>query len=71
LFQENRLAIPSISFRDDSHFVYVGVEVSTASNLPAYMEQHLDFNSRCSSIHFFILGEFNDWSLDRAVEAFY
>ena len=24
-------------------FVYVGVEVSTASNLPAYMEQHLNF----------------------------
>ena len=46
-------------------FVYVGVEVSTASNLPEFMKQKLGTDeSAVAPFCFFILGKFNDWSLD-------
>jgi hypothetical protein len=69
LFQENRLAIPQLVLGMIAILYMLVLRFLPASNLPAYMEQHLDFNSRCSP-HIFALGEFNDWSLDRAVEAF-
>jgi FHS family L-fucose permease-like MFS transporter len=63
--KKSALQYPQLILGMVAIFVYVGVEVSTASNLPAYMEKHLGF-LRCSSLHFFVLGEFNDWSLDRS-----
>ena len=41
LHKDSALQYPQLMMGMIGIFVYVGVEVSTASNLPAYMEQHL------------------------------
>gem|GEM_PF-3709973 len=46
-------------------FVYVGVEVSTASNLPAYMEKSLGFATK-DIAPYVSLGIINDRTLDRS-----
>ena len=43
--RSNALQYPQLVLGMIAIFVYVGVEVSTASNLPAYMEKHLAFET--------------------------
>ncbi|WP_294288440.1 sugar MFS transporter [uncultured Chryseobacterium sp.] len=44
--RKSALAYPQLVMGMIAIFVYVGVEVSTASNLPAYMEKNLNFETK-------------------------
>lgn len=58
-------------------FIYVGVEVSTASNLPAYMETIINsktgvvYTLQEISPYISLLGKFDDWPLDWRCRSFY